>query len=204
LTAGDVTVVDGTATITSSAGEWTVAADEDPVLCGCCAVTRWLRVVDLSVTKINTGILADAVGKAEAVTGQSPHLCRTSRELDAATLGVSLFPPIDQWGAMPFPSRPLTPHSLSRRVRDLLTGDLGAHRHLPIEQGDDDEAEKPAAVPVWQGAGYSRRDAERAWDRRRADLRHLAHVTEELLDVDRRVEELARRTEALLDLQIDT
>ncbi len=62
--------------------------DEDPVLCGCCAVTRWLRVVDLAVTKINTGIVAAAVDKAEAVTGESPHLCRSSKQFDAATLGV--------------------------------------------------------------------------------------------------------------------
>src|SRR6478609_7720538 len=75
LTVGDVTVADGTVAITSSAGGWAVVPDEDPVLCGCCAVMRWLRVVDLAVTKINTGIVAAAVDKAEAVTGESPHLC---------------------------------------------------------------------------------------------------------------------------------
>ena len=110
---------------------------------------------------------------------------------------VPLFPPIDPWGALPFPSQPLTPHSLSRLVRDLLAGDLGAHRHLPVDQ-DDVEAENPAPVPVAQRKGYSRRDSQRAWDRRRADLAELGGVAEELTDIDRRAEDLNRRTAALL------
>jgi hypothetical protein len=202
LTAGDVTHVDGIATITGVVGTWTVTPDDDPVVCGCCAVTRWLRVVDLAVTKINTGIVAAAVGKAEAVTGESPHLCRSRRELDAATTVVPLFPPIDQWGALPFPSQPLTPHSLSRRVRDVLAGDLGAHRHLPVDRDDDVKAERPEPTSV-QRAGYILRDSRRAWDRRRADLAELGGVAEELTGVDRRVDELNRRAAALLAEHLD-
>jgi hypothetical protein len=29
--------------------------------CGPCAITRWLRIVDLAVTKINTAVIADAI-----------------------------------------------------------------------------------------------------------------------------------------------
>jgi hypothetical protein len=204
LTAGDVTVVDGTAMVTGAASGWTVPPDDDPLICGCCAITRWLRVIDLAVTKINTGIVADAVGKAEAVTGQSPHLCRSIRELDAATAVVPLFPPIDQWGALPFPAQPLTAHSLSRRVRDILAGDLGTHRHLPVDRDDDANAENPTPVPVMPRAGYGRRDAQRAWERRRADLAELGGVAEELTDIDRRADELNRRAAALLDEHLDT
>jgi hypothetical protein len=110
---------------------------------GTCRTIR--KFTDLAVTKINTGIVAAAVGKAEAVTGESPHLCRSSRELDAATTVVPLFPPIDQWGALPFPSQPLTPHSLSRRMRDVLAGDLGAHRHPPVDRDDDVKVERAGA-----------------------------------------------------------
>jgi hypothetical protein len=203
LTAGDVTVVDSTAMVSGAAGGWTVPPDDDPVICGCCAITRWLRVVDLAVTKINTGIVADAVGKAEAVTGQSPHLCRSIRELDAATAVVPLFPPIDQWGALPFPAQPLTVHSLSRRVRDILAGDLGTHRHLPVDQ-DEVEAETSVPVPVLHRAGYTLGDSRRAWDRHRADLAELGGVAEELTDIDRRADELNRRAAALLDEHLDT
>jgi len=203
LAAGDVSLVDGTAAVTGPGGRWTVAPDDDPVVCGCCAVVRWLRVIDLAVTKINTSVVAAAVDKAHAVTGGSPHLCQSSRELDAATLVVPLFPPIDQWGALPFPSQPLTPHSLSRRVRDILAGDLGTHRHLPVDQDDDANAENPTPVPVMPRAGYGRRDAQRAWERRRADLAELGGVAEELTDIDRRADELNRRAAALLADHLD-
>jgi len=199
LVAGDIAVVDGIATVIGSAGMWTIAAHEDPVVCACCAVTRWLRVLDLATTKINTGIVADAVGRAEAVTGASPHLCRSKRKLDDATAVVTLFPPIDQWGALPFPSQPLTPHSLSRRVRDLSAGDLGAHRHLPVDRDGDVKPETPAPVPAMQErVGYGRRTSQQAWDRRRADLAELGGVADELVNVDRRADDLNRRAAALL------
>jgi len=73
LTAGDISLVDGTATINSSAGSWTVTPDGNPILCGSCAVVRWLRVLDVAVTKISTAAVADAVGHAKAVTSGSPH-----------------------------------------------------------------------------------------------------------------------------------
>jgi hypothetical protein len=66
-------------------------------MCGPCAIARWLRVVDLAVSKITTGIVADAVDKAEQVTELSPHLCQSTRNPAAATAAVPVFPPIDQW-----------------------------------------------------------------------------------------------------------
>ena len=62
--------------------------------------------------------------------------------LGEATRGVPLLPPIDQWGALPLPLQRLSPHSLSRRTGDLLAGDLGAHRDLPVDP--DPEPEVPA------------------------------------------------------------
>jgi hypothetical protein len=76
-------------------------------------------------------------------------------------------------GALPFPLQPMTPHSLSRRVRDILDGDLGAHRHLPVERDRNLETKNPVQVPIVERRAYSARDAERAWRRRRADLRSL-------------------------------
>ena len=115
---------------------------------------------------------------------------------------VPLFPPIDQWGALPFPSQPLTPHSLSRRVRDMLAGDLGAHRHLPVDR-DERRGREAGACSGGARAGYSLRDAQRAWDRRRADLAELGGVAEELTDIDRRADELNRRAAALLAEHLD-
>jgi hypothetical protein len=54
LTAGDVNLTDGTATIRSPAGEWTLCPADDALMCGVCAVVRWLEVVDVAVTRIAT------------------------------------------------------------------------------------------------------------------------------------------------------
>lgn len=112
LTAGDITLADGIATITAGTRSWTIAPVDDPVVCGPCAVMRWLRVLDIAATKISTAAVADAVGHADKVTSDSPHQCRSTRTLDAATLMVPLLPPINQWGALPFPHPRLSPPRL--------------------------------------------------------------------------------------------
>jgi hypothetical protein len=95
----------------------------------------------------------------------------------------------------------LTPHSLSRRVRDSLAGNLGAHRHLPVDRNKDAEPEAPKQVPVVERRLYSSEDARRAWLRRHADLQDLNGVNDQLEDVDRRVNALNRRAAALLDAE---
>src|SRR6476646_10417365 len=104
---------------------------------------------------------------------------------------------------MPFPSQPLTPHSLSRRVRDILAGDLGAHRHVHVDPDDGIEREKPAPVSLVHRTGYSPRDSQQAWDQRRADLAELGGNADELTDIDRRADELIRRAAALLAEHLD-
>jgi hypothetical protein len=197
LTAGDVTVTDGTATITTPPLTWTLRLVDDGLLCGPCAVARWLRILNLVVTRPSHGDIARALKKAKPLASGSPHLCRSNRTVDSATLGVPLLPPIDQWGYVPFPVQRLTPHSLSRRVRDLLGGDMGAHRDLPV---DADDEPKPAASvpPPVPRAVYSQEDSERAWARRRADLADLAGVDDLLDEVDTRARELERRTAVIL------
>lgn len=194
MVVSNVQVADGAASVANAR---TLAATENPVLCGACAVARWLRVLDLTVTKFSTAVLKEKVGKANRLTSSSPHLCRLPTELDEQTLSAPLFPPITQWGAVPFPLQHLTPHSLSQRVRDVLAGDLGSHRDLPVDP-DDTEPKRPAAVPGGERALYSPRVAEEAWKRRRADLRSLDGVANELTEVDRRLNELNQRTAALL------
>jgi hypothetical protein len=137
-----------------------------------------------------------------AVLIAHPRLCRSNRALDDATLAVPLLPPIDQWGYVPFPMQRLTPHSLSRRVRDLLAGHLGAHRDLPVDTDDAPEPASPTPARVPR-AVYSREDSQRAWARRRAELADLAGVDDLLDKVDARAKELERRTAAILVGQTD-
>ena len=101
LTAGGLHVADGVATIRSPAGEWTLRPGDDAVSCGSCAVTRWLKVLDLAVTKPSTKTIARALKKASAVDHRSPHVCHTGPVLADTTKAVPLLPPIDQWCRLP-------------------------------------------------------------------------------------------------------
>ncbi len=198
LTVGDVGIVDGQARITSDAGTWTVLPGDDALVCGPCAVTRWVRALDVVLTRHSNRALTEVLKTADPVTDTSPHLCRSTRGIDDATRAAPLLPPIDQWGYVPFPVRRLTPHSLSRRVRDLLSGDLGDHREYPVDNDDEHPPEQPAPAPAEERGVYSREDWQRAWSRRRADLEDLAGVDDLLTEVDARAREMERRTAAIL------
>ena len=170
-------------------------------MCGPCALVRWLKILDLAVTQLSTRTIAGALKKAPAVDHRSPHVCHTLPVLGAATRAVPLLPPIDQWGYEPFPLQPLTPHSLSRRTRDLLSGDLGAHRDLPVDREAEPVVaapEKPSVAPAPSRA-YDAADATAAWDRRRRDLDDLAGIIDVLTDVERRADELNRRAAELVE-----
>jgi hypothetical protein len=199
LTVGDITLAGGVATISTAAGTWTIRPADDPVVCGPCAVVRWLRVLNLATTKYVTGVIATALDEAEAVTSESPHLCRSTRPLDPKTLPVAVLAPINQWGALPDRHSSLSPHGQSRRTRDLLAGDLAVHRDIPVSR---DEPEPEALAP--DGASppssvYDRAASQRAWAKRRNDLDELGDVADVLTDLDRRIAELQHRVTALLD-----
>ena len=113
-----------------------------------------------------------------------------------------LLPPIDQWGALPLPLQRLSPHSLSRRARDLLAGNLGAHRDLPVDPDPEpgiNAAEKPPVTEPAVSTAYDAADAAAAWDRRRRDLDDLAGIIDVLSDVERRADELNRRAAELVE-----
>ena len=181
-------------------GTWTVGAADDGLLCGPCAVVRWLKILDLAVTKPSTKTIARALKKAPAIDHRSVHVCRSGPILDDTTKSVRLLPPIDQWGALPLPLQRLSPHSLSRRVRDLLAGDLGAHRDLPVDPDPIvTTPETPPVITPAPGNGYDAVDAAAAWDRRRRDLDDLAGIIDVLTDVERRGDELNRRAAELVE-----
>jgi hypothetical protein len=159
----------------------------------------------MAATHLSTRTIAGALKKAKQVDHRSPHVCHTGPVLGAATRAVPLLPPIDQWGYEPFPLQPLTPHSLSRRARDLLAGDFGAHRDLPVDPDPDPEPEPETTVQASRPAvttpraAYGAAEAAVAMERRRRELERLAGITDVLTDVERRADELNRRAAELVE-----
>ncbi len=128
LTAGDITVTDGVATINTTRPVITLHPDEDPVLCGPCALVRWLRALHLALTSPATRTLAWAIDRAAAVDGSSPHLCRSRRPLTTGIAEVPLLPPIDPRGYLSITPRPLTPRRPAnppRTAADAAARDAG-------------------------------------------------------------------------------
>jgi hypothetical protein len=196
LTAGDVTVADGVATIRVPGQLRTVAAVHDPVLCGPCAVARWLQTHDVIVTKIATPTVSRHLRKLKSLTGTSPHVCREPLALDERSGGHPLLAPVNQWGHAPFPLSPMSPHAVSRQARDLLDGIVTVHRDLDVVP----RAGEPASPAPHHGVGtgYTKQQARAAWDQRRSDLAELAGIADELADVDRQAAEINERIDQLL------
>lgn len=200
MTADHIVLSSGVATIGAGDRTRTVAAADDPVLCPVCALTRWLRVLQLG-NQPGTRPVAHALAKAEPVTATSPHPCQPGGPVDPGLTGVPVLPPINQWGHLPWPLHRLSPHAASRHTRTLLTGHVTAHRRLPVDRpGLDDPltaaGPEPVAAPVLPR--YTSADRDVAWKRRRTDLAHLAELADDLADLEHRATELNHRVTELL------
>lgn len=149
VTAADVTVAGGVATIAGAGRTWTVDAVPDPVLCGPCAVARWLTTHRIIVTKIATRAVADHLDTVESVAGDSTHVCRAPMPAAGREAGSPLLASPNQWGQTPFPLHPLSRLAVSRQARDLLDGVIAVHRELPVNPVEPAAAEvvRPIAAP---------------------------------------------------------
>ncbi|MET0967367.1 MAG: hypothetical protein ABWZ02_13275 [Nakamurella sp.] len=114
LTAGDVTVAGGVATISTPGGRTKLHAVDDDLLCGPCALARWVHALDLTIVYPDGRVIAALIARAMPVTAESPHLCQSNNKITEVTAQVTLLPPIDQWGhpirqvVKPIESRKLT------------------------------------------------------------------------------------------------
>lgn len=81
----------------------------------------------------------------------------------------------------------------------MLAGDFVTHRRIPIDD-EEPEPEQPVPAPVEVRRVYGRDDAQRAWDRRRADLQNIAGI-DDVLAGDVRAKELEQRTAAVLSAE---
>jgi hypothetical protein len=203
LTAGNITITAGVATINADGRTWTDEATADPVLCGPCAVVRWLDTHLIIVTKIATRVVADHLDTADSPTGDSTHVCLEPMPASGRVAESPLLASPNQWGQTPFPLSPLSRLAVSRQARDLLDGIITVHRELPVNPAEPAAAEMiPPNHPAGANGGYGPEQHRAALDKRRADIAELAGVATELDAVDRRAVELNRRITELLDLAI--
>ena len=191
LTVAQLHIADGVATITDHHGvTHIIESAADPVLCGPCTLVRWRRVLDTEAQHLS---VKELLRKAEAVTADGHHPCRTPKPIDDRTLGLPLFPPINQWGHLPLPIRPLTPHSTSRLARQADTG-LAQHKALDVDEfvavleieQPPVEQQPAAAAPVWDWATANQRKKDA--------VQQLAPLSDALDDLELRIAELLSRT----------
>ena len=98
LVAGDLTIGDGMAVIRTTGGTTRLSGNEDDLLCGPCALARWVHALDLTVVYPDSRVIAAVIGRAVPLTANSPHLCDSNNDITEVTRRVPLLPPIDRWG----------------------------------------------------------------------------------------------------------
>lgn len=98
LTAGDVVVADGVATITAPGATITLTASGDGLICGPCALARWLHALNLTAIYPDRCVIDAVIARAAPLSADSPHLCRSTYPVSDATRRMPLLPPIDRWG----------------------------------------------------------------------------------------------------------
>ena len=98
LTVGDVVIADGAATITAATGTITLPASDDSMICGPCALARWLHLLDMTVIYPDRCVIDAVIARAASLSADSPHLCGGACAVTDATRQMPLLPPIDRWG----------------------------------------------------------------------------------------------------------
>ncbi len=200
LTVGDVTLTpDGAAQVGTAAGPMTIAAVGDPIVCGPCALVRWIEAMNLAVTFQRVG---DFLEDASPVTTNSAHACNTPPPAEPAALMTALIAPADQWGATAIEPDPLRPWSLSRLARDHGAGRHPPHRIIRRHRAAPEQPhlpERDEAERVPQSRVYTQADWQAGVDRRNADRARLAGIDALLDDLDEKAKELEWRTRQLLE-----
>ena len=99
MTAGDVVIADGVATITTPTGVIRLAASGDGLICGPCALARWLHVLNLTAVYSDRCVIDSVIARAAPLVRQFTASVRRHRRGHRRAPGrLPLLPPIDRWG----------------------------------------------------------------------------------------------------------
>jgi hypothetical protein len=100
LTVADITVVDGTATITTPTRTITITPTTEGI-CGPCTLARWLHTLDLGVVHPDPLVVNALVTRAAAPTPHPPDACTATATTAPGTRSIPLLPRVDTWGLIP-------------------------------------------------------------------------------------------------------
>ena len=120
VAAGDVTITGGMATIRTHGGTTVLRGVDDNLLCGPCALARWVHALDLTVVYPDGRVIAAVIARAVPLRSDSPHLCHSNNSITELTRKAAFLPPIDKWG---HPIRELLPAPSQRTAGSQSIGD---------------------------------------------------------------------------------
>jgi hypothetical protein len=153
LRVGDVDISDGNATIKTTGGTTKLHMDDDDLICGPCALARWIHALDLAALYPNTCVIAAVIARAAPLTADSPHLCQGTVTVTEATRQLPILPNTDQWGPYPI-AKPLSGAVPVRTIRAAgpfggTDGRMPAARSTPVGPL---AGNNPASIPRPAGA----------------------------------------------------
>lgn len=147
LTAEDIRIADGVATIGRSDGAAaSLPMSPDGLLCGPCGLTRWLHALDLSTLHSDGRVVASVIARAVPLTAHSPHVCQSPTSGAPDTVGLLVFPENDRWA--PTSDAAPVPPPAGRPGHGLP----GQHRPNP----GPSTGSAPGVVPAAEPAGSAR------------------------------------------------
>ena len=93
LAAGDLSISDGVAIVRTVGGKTILRRVDDDLLCGPCALARWVHALDLTVVYPDGRVIAALIARAVPLTADSPHLCQSNNGITEPTRRVALMRP---------------------------------------------------------------------------------------------------------------
>lgn len=91
LAVGQIAVHDNVASITTATECLEVPNSEETLLCGPCALARWVHALDLAVV-FSERVVAATIARCAPLHADSPHLCEQPLDIAPPTRLLALFP----------------------------------------------------------------------------------------------------------------
>lgn len=207
LGADRIRVADRQLTIDGDRDAVTLPPAADTRHCPACVWLRW-RALLLRIRRHHTAaMLRQALGVNAVHDDPRPAGHRCTTPAAASTLDGPVLLPINQWGATPLPRRPPTPRALSGLAAAHWSG-FPPHHRADTEPVNDHHPGEPATDQAPTPAVTEYREPyelvhQRGLAARRQAIATLQSARADIDQVDRQVDELQDRIDALTSTALD-